>query len=51
MLDIALKEWAVVCNLLLEGRLAVLLRKGGIAETGGAGVFELEHTRQPAGVV
>ena len=29
MLDIALKEWAVVCDLLLEGRLAVLLRKGG----------------------
>lgn len=45
MLDIALKEWAVVCDLLLEGRLAVLLRKGGIAETGGAGVFELEHSR------
>jgi len=45
MLDIALKEWAVVCDLLLEGRLAVLLRKGGIDETGGPGVFELEHRR------
>ena len=45
MLDIALKEWAVVCDLLLEGRLAILLRKGGIAEAGGAGVFELEHKR------
>ncbi len=45
MLDIALKEWAIVCDLLLEGRLAVLLRKGGIDETGGPGVFELEHPR------
>ncbi len=45
MLDVALKEWAVVCDLLLEGKLALLLRKGGIAEKGGAGVFELEHPR------
>lgn len=30
----ALKEWAVVCKLLLEGRQAVLLRKGGIDERG-----------------
>lgn len=45
MLNVALKEWAVVCELLLEGELAVLLRKGGIHERGGAGVFELEHPR------
>ena len=45
MLDIALKEWAVVCDLLVEGRLAVLLRKGGILEAGGPGMFELEHPR------
>jgi len=45
MLDVALKEWQIVCDLLLEGELAVLLRKGGIHETGGAGVFELEHPR------
>ncbi len=45
MLDIALKEWAIVCELLVSGELALLLRKGGIAETGGAGVFELEHKR------
>lgn len=45
MLDTGLKEWAVVCDLLLEGSLAMLLRKGGIAETGGPGVFELEHPR------
>lgn len=45
MLNVALKEWQIVCDLLLEGELAVLLRKGGIHETGGAGVFELEHPR------
>jgi hypothetical protein len=45
MLDVALKEWAIVCDLLLEGRLALLLRKGGIHESGGPGVFELEHPR------
>ena len=43
MLNVALKEWQIVCDLLLEGELALLLRKGGIHETGGAGVFELEH--------
>lgn len=45
MLKIALKEWAVVCDLMLEGRLALLLRKGGIHESGGPGVFELEHPK------
>jgi hypothetical protein len=30
----ALKEWALVCRLLLQGRQAVLLRKGGIDEKG-----------------
>ena len=45
MLDVALKEWAIVCRLLLEGRLALLLRKGGIHERGGEAVFELEHPR------
>ncbi len=45
MIKVALKEWAVVCDLLLEGRLALLLRKGGILESGGPGVFELEHPR------
>lgn len=42
-LQVGLKEWAVVCDLLLEGRTAVLLRKGGIHERGGPGVFSLEH--------
>lgn len=34
-LEIACKEWAVVCQALAEGRQTVLLRKGGIAEAGG----------------
>lgn len=45
MLNIALKEWAIVCDLLLEGRLSLLLRKGGIHEAAGPGEFELEHPR------
>jgi hypothetical protein len=30
----ALKEWAFVCKLLLQGRQAIMLRKGGIDEKG-----------------
>ena len=30
----ALKEWALVCKLLVEGRQALMLRKGGIDEKG-----------------
>ncbi|MBI1374156.1 MAG: DUF1802 family protein [Phycisphaera sp.] len=45
MLHMALKEWSIVCDLLSEGRLALLLRKGGIHEDEGAGVFRLEHPR------
>lgn len=45
MLDTALKEWSIVCDLLLTGELSLLLRKGGIHEPAGPGVFELEHTR------
>lgn len=40
-LQVALKEWAVVCRALEIGRQIVLLRKGGIQEA--AGGFELEH--------
>ena len=43
MLRIAFKEWAAVCRALAVGRQAIILRKGGIAETGGQ--FEPEHTR------
>lgn len=39
----ALKEWAVICRALAEGRQALLLRKGGIAES--SGEFEVEHRR------
>ncbi len=37
----ALKEWAVICKALADGRQALILRKGGIEEEG----FRLEHTR------
>ncbi|GIW85328.1 MAG: DUF1802 family protein [Thermogemmata sp.] len=40
-LDVACKEWAVVCQALAEGRQSVLLRKGGIAEAGGQ--FRPQH--------
>lgn len=40
-LNVALKEWATVCRALTEGRQILLLRKGGIYESGGE--FELEH--------
>jgi hypothetical protein len=39
----AFKEWAVVCRALALGRQALILRKGGIAEDGGA--FRVEHER------
>lgn len=39
----AFKEWAVVCRALAEGRQALILRKGGIAEEGG--VFRPDHSR------
>jgi hypothetical protein len=42
-LQVALKEWDVVCRALGDGRQMLLLRKGGIYEA--AGEFELEHRR------
>jgi hypothetical protein len=39
----AFKEWAVICRALAQGRQAIILRKGGIAED--AGEFRPEHTR------
>ncbi|WP_432799481.1 DUF1802 family protein [Poriferisphaera sp. WC338] len=45
MLDIALKEWAVITDLLLSGEQAVVLRKGGIHEDDGPGRFKLEYDR------
>jgi hypothetical protein len=43
MLQHALKEWAVICEALAEGRQSFLIRKGGIDEA--AGAFTLAHTR------
>jgi hypothetical protein len=43
VLEIAFKEWAVICRALAEGRQALILRKGGIAESGGE--FRVEHGR------
>lgn len=40
-LQVGLKEWAVVCRALEQGRQMILLRKGGIYEA--AGEFEVEH--------
>ena len=42
-LQVALKEWDVVCNALCHGQQHILLRKGGILESGGE--FELEQSR------
>jgi hypothetical protein len=42
MLSVAFKEWAVICRALATGRQSVILRKGGIAEEGGA--FRPEHS-------
>lgn len=42
-LAIAFKEWAVICLALAEGRQAIILRKGGIAEPDGD--FRVEHDR------
>jgi hypothetical protein len=39
--NVALKEWAVVCDLLLNGQQVVLLRKGGIHEQRKG--FAIEH--------
>lgn len=43
MLKHAFKEWSVICKALGEGRQALILRKGGIAES--AGDFTVDHMR------
>ncbi|MCI0379150.1 MAG: DUF1802 family protein [Gemmataceae bacterium] len=43
MLQHAFKEWAVICQALAEGKQALILRKGGIDETGGE--FAVEQNR------
>ena len=42
MLSVAFKEWAVICAALAARRQALILRKGGIAEEGGA--FRPQHS-------
>lgn len=42
-LNMALKEWSIVCDAVLADQQAILLRKGGIYEA--AGEFELEHSK------
>jgi hypothetical protein len=41
--DIAFKEWAVVCRALALGQQSLIIRKGGISESGGR--FQPEHSR------
>jgi hypothetical protein len=43
MLDVAFKEWAMICGQLATGKQALILRKGGIAEE--EGVFRPEFDR------
>jgi hypothetical protein len=43
MLQHAFKDWAVICKALGEGKQALILRKGGIAETGNG--FQVDQRR------
>ncbi|WP_428386513.1 DUF1802 family protein [Mucisphaera sp.] len=43
MLTTALKDWSAITTLLAQGHVCLTLRKGGIHEPAGPGVFELEH--------
>jgi hypothetical protein len=43
MLQHALKEWAVICKALALGRQSLILRKGGIGESGGEFHVEQRH--------
>lgn len=42
--DVGFKEWAGVCDALATGRQAIILRKGGIDEASGPGLFVPEHS-------
>ncbi len=44
VLSHGLQEWAVCCRALGDGRITLVVRKGGIHERGG-GLFALEHQR------
>jgi len=41
---VAFKEWSGVCDALIEGRQSMIVRKGGISEGAGPGVFVPEHS-------
>src|SRR5271166_3261085 len=41
---VAFKEWASVCDALLDGRQTIILRKGGINEGPAPGVFMPDHS-------
>ena len=41
-LQVGLKEWAIVCRALESGKQTILLRKGGISESGD-GEFHVQH--------
>jgi hypothetical protein len=43
--DVAFKEWAGVCDALVTGRQSIVVRKGGISESAGPGVFVPEHSQ------
>src|SRR5271166_5473894 len=41
---IAFKEWAGVCDALFQGRQSVIIRKGGVSEGAGPGIFVPEYS-------
>jgi hypothetical protein len=42
--SVAFKEWAGVCDALIAGRQSIVVRKGGISESAGPGIFVPEHS-------
>jgi hypothetical protein len=42
--SVAFKEWAGVCDALIQGRQSLIVRKGGISEGSGPGVFVPEYS-------
>jgi hypothetical protein len=42
---VAFKEWAGVCDALIGGCQSIVVRKGGISETAGPGIFDPEHSQ------
>jgi hypothetical protein len=39
-----LKEWSLVCDALIQVRQSVIVRKGGISEGPGPGLFVPDHS-------